>query len=147
LQRRLDDQDQEIEGLEQDNEHNKDVINMLESELMEFNKDNSKFVLECALEEEKERISRLKQTKSGLETDVARYKVQSKAAAKTAKEQEVKISQLERELAENKTLHAGSKNAKEKLDRLEKQWASMRRLMNENPDDVVMKMEVKSEEN
>ena len=139
--------DQEIKGLEEYDEHNQDIIGLLESELMEFNADNSKFILECALEEEKERTSHLEKAKSELETDVARYKVQSKAAAKTAKEQEGKISQLERELAEERTLHAEGKNAKKKLDRLEKQWASVKILMNEKLDDVVVKMEGKVEQN
>lgn len=143
MQGRLDDKDQEIEGLEQDNEDNKDSIDFLESELMEFNEDNSKFVLECALEEEKDRTSHLEQAKAGLESDVARYKVQSEVAAEMARKQEGKISQLERELAEEKTLHAGSKDEKKKLDRLEKQWASVGRLMNEKLDEVVMKVEVK----
>ena len=146
LQERFDEQIQEIAELEQD-EYRKDVISDLESELMIFNADNSKFILECDLEEEKERTSHLEQAKAGLETVISRYKMQYEAALEITKEQEGKIHHLEMELVEEKTLNAGSKDAKKKLDRLEKQWAGVRRIMDEKPEDVFIKEEVKREEN
>jgi hypothetical protein len=61
------------------------------------------------------------------------------------KEQQGKIAQLERKLAEEVTMHEESKVAKKKLERLEKLWVGVRRIMDETTDDVTPKVEVKSE--
>jgi hypothetical protein len=52
---------------------------------------------------------------------------------------------LERKLAEEVTMHEERKGAKKKLDRLEKLWVGVRRIMDETTDDVTPKVEVKSE--
>jgi hypothetical protein len=47
------------------------------------------------------------------------------------KEQQGKIAQLEQKLAEENTMYEERKVAKKKLDRLEKLWFGVRRLMDE----------------
>ena len=83
LQGMLDHKDEEIERLEDDNEHKEGIISSLKSELMVFHVDNSKSVLECALKEEKERISHLEQAEAGLKADISRYKMQCEVSAET----------------------------------------------------------------